>query len=126
MNKYVNIKKFIVDLISWFKHYLIVNSKHCDIRCKIPLSTRLPHYGLCVVIPKNVKIGENCYIRPGCKFGQRKGKYNIIIGDNVVFGVNVVVIGNVTIGDNAKIGANAVILKNVPKNKTVYGIWKQD
>jgi acetyltransferase-like isoleucine patch superfamily enzyme len=45
----------------------------------------------------------------------------VIIGSNVWFGDNVVVIGPVVIGDGAVIGANSVVTKNVPANVIALG-----
>lgn len=41
------------------------------------------------------------------------------IGDNVLIGAGVSIIGNVKIGNNAKIGANCIVVQNVPENATV-------
>lgn len=43
------------------------------------------------------------------------------IGNNVVLGSNVVIIGDVNIGNNVIIGAGAVVVKNVPDNCVVVG-----
>ena len=77
-----------------------------------------------IVTGKNVKIGENCLIRSGCVFGNRKHECNITIGNNCIFGANTVIIGNVKVGNNVKTGANTVILKDIPDNKTIVGVWK--
>jgi len=44
------------------------------------------------------------------------------VGNNVIIGSGVKVLGNVTIGDNAKIGSNAVVLQDVPVDSTAVGI----
>lgn len=46
---------------------------------------------------------------------------NLVIGNYVDFGVNVICIGNITIGDNAIIAAGAVVVKDVPANAIVAG-----
>jgi serine O-acetyltransferase len=44
------------------------------------------------------------------------------IGDNVMIGAGVAILGNVNIGNNVLIGANAVVVSDVPDNCTVVGI----
>ena len=52
----------------------------------------------------------------------RSGKpKDVIIGDNVWLGVNVVVLKGVTIGDNTLIGANSLVTTNVPANVIAAG-----
>lgn len=45
---------------------------------------------------------------------------NVLIGDYVWIGANVVINPGTTIGNNSIIGANSVVTKNVPEN-TIYG-----
>ena len=45
----------------------------------------------------------------------------IKIGNNVWFGVNVVVLPGVEIGDNTVIGAGSVVTKDLPKNVVAVG-----
>ena len=44
-----------------------------------------------------------------------------VIGDNVVLGANVVIIGNIKIGNNVIVGAGSVVVKDVPDNVIVAG-----
>ena len=44
-----------------------------------------------------------------------------IIGDNVVLGASVTIIGNIHIGNNVIIGAGSVVVKDVPDNCVVAG-----
>ena len=46
----------------------------------------------------------------------------IIIGDNVFFGNNAIVLPNVRIGNNCIIAAGAVVTKDVPDNSVVAGV----
>lgn len=46
----------------------------------------------------------------------------VIIGNNVWFGTNVIVLKNVTIGDNCIIGAGSIVTKNIPANSVAVGI----
>lgn len=47
---------------------------------------------------------------------------HVIIGNNVRFGANCIVLKNVTIGDNTFIAAGAVVTKNIPSNCIAAGI----
>lgn len=80
-----------------------------------------------------VFIGNYCNIASGCKFidhdhGIKAGKMigpqesikkEIILGEDVWLGCNVIVLKGVTIGDGAVIAAGAVVNKSVP----AYEIW---
>lgn len=72
-----------------------------------------------------LKIGKNCFFNDGCSVNCQK---NIKIGDNVIFGQNVMIFDHdhdyknnmkdfvrkdVKIGNNVWIGANCIILKGV-------------
>ncbi len=116
----MSFKKFLINQYRWFKQFLIVKSNKytCDIKCYIPKSTIIKHYGIGIVISDKVQLGENNVLRQNLILGNRKGICNIRTGYNVDFGSNVTVLGNV------KIGANSVILKDVPDNRTIVGIWK--
>ena len=47
---------------------------------------------------------------------------DVVIGDNVWFGSNAIVVPGVTIGDNAVIGAGAVVTKDIPANVVAAGV----
>lgn len=82
--------------------------------CIHPTSTYLnAHY-----IGKNFSCRQNTTI--GNKLDTRPNE-RPIIGNNVVLGANVVVIGNVTIGNNVVVGAGSVIVKDIPDNVIVAG-----
>lgn len=81
-------------------------------------------HGVGTVVNGYCKIGDNCTLRQGVTLGNKvraDGSLSgtPIIGNNVEFGANAIVIGDVEIGDNVKIGAGAVIVKNIPANSTV-------
>ena len=69
------------------------------------------------------KIGKNFQFRNGLTIGNKHNDNLLLptIGQNVVIGANVVIIGNITIGDNVVIGAGSVVVKDVPDNCTVAG-----
>jgi serine O-acetyltransferase len=68
-------------------------------------------------------IGENFEFRNGLTIGNKNNDNNLlpIIGNNVVVGANVCIIGDITIGNNVIIGAGAVVVKDVPNNVIIAG-----
>ena len=83
-------------------------------------------HGMGVVIGETAVIGDHVLMYHGATLGatgkDNSGKRHPTVGNNVVIGSGVKVLGNVTIGDNSKIGANAVVLKDIPANSTAVGI----
>jgi serine O-acetyltransferase len=82
-------------------------------------------HGMGVVIGETAEIGDNVTIYHGVTLGgtgKDKGKRHPTIGDNVIIGAGVKVLGPIYVGSGAKIGANAVVLKDVPANATAVGI----
>lgn len=86
--------------------------------------------------PSLVKIGNNCFfnknftllthdwvthvfIHAGLDFLPSSGR--VLIGNNVSFGYNVMVLKGVTIGDNVFIGANSLVSKDIPSNCVATG-----
>lgn len=70
------------------------------------------------------KVGRNFTCRQCTTIGNKMDGDNEhlpIIGDNVVVGANVVIIGGITIGDNVVIGAGSVVVKDIPDNCIVAG-----
>lgn len=49
---------------------------------------------------------------------------NVVLEDHVFIGANATIIQDIQIHHHSRIGAGSVILKDVPKEMTVYGIWK--
>lgn len=75
-----------------------------------------------VINAKN--IGDNFSCRNCTTIGNKfDGRNDLrpIIGNNVVLGANVCIIGNITIGNNVIVGAGTVITKNIPDNCIVVG-----
>lgn len=83
----------------------------------------------------SIQIGRRCYISQFCSFishnhGIRKDtpiqlqphdetKANIMVGDDVWFGVGCAVLPGVTIGRGVVVGAGSVVTKSIPE----YEIW---
>ncbi len=86
--------------------------------------------------PWIITIGDNVHITDGVKFITHDGgtllfrdqvpdleiTKPIIVGNNVYFGNNVIVLPGVTIGNNVIIGAGAVITRDIPDNSVAVGI----
>lgn len=84
-------------------------------------------------ISKSIQIGNDTNIASGCKFidhnhgiklgeligGQECVEGDIIIGEGVWLGFNVIVLKSVTIGDGAVVAAGAVVTKPIPP----YEVW---
>jgi acetyltransferase-like isoleucine patch superfamily enzyme len=84
-------------------------------------------------ISKRIQIGNDTNIASGCKFidhdhgiklgeligGQECVEGDIIIGEGVWLGFDVIVLKSVTIGDGAVVAAGAVVTKPIP----AYEIW---
>lgn len=86
--------------------------------------------------PSLVHIGENCFfndqftllthdfvsgtfIHCGMMFLNSSGR--VVIGNNVHFGQNVMVLKGVSIGDNCFIGAGSIVTKDIPANSIAVG-----
>lgn len=86
--------------------------------------------------PWIITLGENVYITDGVKFITHDGgtllfrdkvpdleiTKPIVVGDNVYFGNNVIVLPGVHIGNNVVIGAGAVVSKDIPDNSVAVGV----
>lgn len=82
---------------------------------------RLPHpYG--IFINPAAKLGKNITVFQGVTIGsKRSGKRGGVptIGDNVVIGINAVILGDVTIGDGAMIAPLSYVIHDVPAGAVV-------
>ncbi|MCL6216759.1 serine O-acetyltransferase [Zunongwangia pacifica] len=85
-------------------------------------------HGAGIVIGKSVIINGNVKIYQGVTLGGNNGKKRKvggsffsqpIIEENVVIGINAVVLGPVILEKKVNIGANAIVTKDVPANSTV-------
>ena len=100
----------------------------CDIayQVDIPISTKLPHQGMGVVMHPKTVIGENCTIYQHTTFGASHGENDSdgtpILGHNVMIGVGASILGPIKIGNNVSIGAYSVVIHDVPDNVVVAGI----
>jgi len=98
-----------------------------DYLCKIFGSTKVAggvncYHPFATVI--NAKsIGKNFQFRNGLTIGNKNNDNTQVpkIGNNVIVGANVVIIGDINVGSNVVIGAGAVVVKDVPNNCVVAG-----
>ncbi|MDR3239167.1 MAG: serine O-acetyltransferase [Clostridiales bacterium] len=82
-------------------------------------------HGMGVVIGETCEIGDNVLVYQGVTLGgtgKDTGKRHPTIGNNVLIGSGVKVLGPFKVGDNARVGAGSVVLREVPANATVVGI----
>lgn len=82
-------------------------------------------HGMGVVIGETCEIGNNVIIYQGVTLGgtgKDKGKRHPTIGNNVLIGSGVKVLGPINIGDNTRIGAGSVVLQDIEPNSTVVGV----
>ena len=83
----------------------------------------IPHCGG-IVVGGGSKIGKNCTILQGVTIGSNlfKDRYKLAtIGDNVLIGAGVKIIGPIKIGNNVTIGANSVVTKDIPDGVVIGG-----
>ena len=81
-----------------------------------------PHAFATIINAKH--IGKNFSFRQNTTIGNKGEGLTFDtpeIGDNVVVGANVVIIGNIRIGNNVVIGAGSVVVKDIPDNAVVVG-----
>lgn len=104
-------------LISWYRpaDKLFTISKTCNIGYGFD-----PIHPYATVINAD-KIGNNfrcLHLTTLGKIGEKRP----VIGNNVICGANVTIIGGITIGDNVEIGAGSVVTKDIPANCIIAGV----
>ncbi|MBW8863369.1 MAG: hypothetical protein JF609_00285, partial [Verrucomicrobia bacterium] len=77
---------------------------------------RLMHPVLGVVVHGDAIIGKNCLFSGGNSVGIRQPikRGELVLGDNVQFGVNACVLGPVRVGNQVNIGAGAIVITDLP------------
>ena len=82
-------------------------------------------HGMGVVIGETCEIGDDVIIYQGVTLGgtgKEKGKRHPTIGNNVLIGSGVKVLGPIRVEDDVRIGAGSVVLQDVPEGCTVVGV----
>ena len=107
----------------------------CDYGYNIEIGDNFyANHNLLILDANKVKFGDNVFIGPNCGFYTASHPLDyptrnkdleyanpIIVGNNVWFGGNVVVLPGVKIGDNTVIGAGSVVTKDIPDNVLAVG-----
>lgn len=115
--------------------FLIEQPFYCDYGYNIEIGENFyANHNLVILDAAKVSFGDNVLIGPNCGFHtsghplqieeRNKGiEYAkpILIGKNVWFGANVVVLPGITIGDNVTIGAGSIVTKDIHSNVIAYG-----
>lgn len=109
-------------LYTFYSEYVL----GCDIKftTKIGEGFTIAHAAHGSVVSPTAIIGKNVSLRQNTTIGSKGflgAEKSPIIGDNVVIGPNVCIIGDICVGDNAVIGAGAVVVKDVPAGAVVAG-----
>lgn len=108
---------------------LRVNAR-CNISRNTILGDNVSFNGMKIIGNGECRIGNNFHSGQNCQIITQNHNYDkgesipydrtivkktIVIGDNVWFGNNVIVLGNVNIGEGAIIQAGAVVVSDIPK-----------
>ena len=89
--------------------------------------------------PYLIQLGDKVKVTYGCRFITHDGGVEVIrniredlkkidafgrivVGNNVFFGNNCIILPNVTIGDNVIIGAGSIVTKSFPSNVIIGGV----
>ena len=113
---YYRIGPFLSMMIGWYrpgdKYFIISKTMSLGKGCLLshPYSTVL----------NAESIGNDFQCRHCTTLGEKDGK-RPIIGNNVILGASVTIIGPVHIGDNVIVGAGSVVVKDIPDNCVVAG-----
>ncbi len=82
-------------------------------------------HGMGVVIGETAEIGDDVMMYHDVTLGGRslsRVKRHPTIGDGVVLGAGVRVLGPIVVGAGAQLGANAVVVRDVPAGAVVVGV----
>jgi hypothetical protein len=77
-----------------------------------------------LVVGETTVIGKNCSFLHGVTLGatgKEHGDRHPKIGNDVLIGCNVTVLGNITIEDSVSIGSGSIVLKPLPAHSTAVG-----
>lgn len=104
-------------LIGWYRP----GDKYFQIPHNTKIGSGIGCYHPFATILNAESIGKNFRCRNNTTIGDKNDNRRPIIGDNVLLGVGVNIIGHVRIGDNVVVGAGSVVVKDVPDNAIVAG-----
>ena len=117
------------------EHATVQQPFWCDYGANIHLGENFySNHGLVILDAAPVTFGHDVYIAPNCMFStaghpvdtERRNRgleyaLPITVGDNVWFGMGVMVCPGVTIGSNVVIGAGSVVVKDIPSGVVAVG-----
>lgn len=94
------------------RYFVLSNTMQIGYGCKVthPFST---------ILNADI-IGDNFSCLQSTTVGGKNGK-RPVIGNNVILGANVTILGGVRIGNNVFVGAGSVVVKDIPSNCVVAG-----
>ncbi|MBE6188773.1 MAG: acyltransferase [Rikenellaceae bacterium] len=135
IKKIINKVLYNISLIrnSWFIQYLrskgVKIGQDCTFRHRNTIRIDISRPSL-ITIGDNVDFNMNfqilthdyatsVFIGKYCDFINSSGR--VIIGNNIVFGTNCIVLKGVKIGDNCIIGAGSIVAKDIPANSVAVG-----
>ncbi|MDO4797809.1 MAG: sugar O-acetyltransferase [Coriobacteriales bacterium] len=117
------------------EHATVVSPFWCDYGANISLGENFyANHGLVVLDAAPVTFGHDVYIAPNCVFSTAGHPIDaprrnqgleyalpITVGDNVWFGMGVLVCPGVTIGSNVVVGAGSVVTRDIPSGVVAVG-----
>lgn len=105
--------------------FKVGEGSYCGARCGFSTSQGYKiEIGMNCSISHNVRIYTNNRVAQDITKEKDKVAVNygdVIIGDNVWVGANVIILEGVTVGSNVVIGANSVVNKSIPSNVVAVG-----
>jgi len=108
-------------IINWVNRILFATVLPCS--AQIGKDVTLGYWGLGIVIHKDAKVGDRCWIHQNVTLGRKHGKHGVpVLGKNVMIGTGAIVLGDIQLGDNCVVGANSVVLHDVAPNTVVVGV----
>jgi putative colanic acid biosynthesis acetyltransferase WcaB len=87
---------------------------------KVGKGLKIAHWPA-IVINQHTVIGDYCHIRHSLTIGNNFKGASPVIGNHVIIGAQVCIIGDLTIGNNVIVGAGSVVVKSIPDNVVVAG-----
>lgn len=117
------------------EHASVVSPFWCDYGANIHLGENFyANHGLVILDGARVTFGHDVYIAPNCVFSTAGHPFDtqrrnlgleyalpITVGDNVWFGMGVLVCPGVTIGSDVVIGAGSVVTHDIPSGVVAVG-----
>ena len=106
-----------------YKCYVEKHQSYVPLYCDLADDVYFPHF-TGIHIAGDVKVGRGCTIYQNVTLGSNyiqgtKRAGAPAIGDNVLLGAGVRIVGGVKVGNNVKVGAGCVVVDDVPEGATV-------